>query len=1220
MKKNIFSFTFIGVASLILNASAAIQGRYITIIGTKDALNIAEVQVFSGGQNIALKGKASQSSDLNSRARAEKAIDGDTNSNWKHGSIAHTKINAGTPAWEVDIGQNVSIDKVVIWNRKNRPERLHGAQVSILDAHRKVVWGTTLGKPRSGEAVKLTTTPATGKERIGQEIPPVKTFAKPVSKISRTSKKKNATVASGKKKAKSKKPKKTSRTMDPADFNYGTVESLRMAINNLISTFGKKYPHGQIYLKKLAAIEKSGDQEALNALRREALLANPLIDFDKILVIVAKGNVTRRLPSNWVSNSNININGHDNYLGLLSLKTGEITKLLQPPDKAFIGDIELHFDANRLLYSSRGANGAWGIFEVGIDPQTGRLTGKPRQITPNNADDIDYYEPCYLPDGRIIMAATSGFQGVPCVSGSGIVANLHLMDPKTGKIRRLTFDQDSNWNPTLLPNGRVLYLRWEYTDSAHYFARVLMHMNPDGTDQKEFYGSNSYWPNSNFFARPIPGSSSKFISIVSGHHGEKRMGELILFDNSKGRHEADGVIQRIPGHGKKVEPIIKDRLVSDSCPLFLHPWPLSENYHLVSMTFDKQHFALYLVDTFDNFVKIKEIDDGSVLEPIPLRKTPAPPPRPDRIKENEKECTFYIQDIYAGPGLAGVPRGTVKYLRVHKYEYAPRNRGGHYIIGFEGPWDVHVVLGTVPVNEDGSVIFKAPANTPVAFSPLDKERKALQLMRSWTVGMPGEVVSCVGCHEPQNTPPISRPTMASRQKPQKLEPWYGPPRGFSFKREVQPVLDKYCAGCHTPEKHKLDGRPVFTHDVDTYSYLHPYVRRNGPEGDYHLLTPLEFHANTSELIQLLEKGHHNVRLDDEAWDRIITWIDQNVPKYGTWAEAPLGRKTKTVEESNAIMKRRAELRKLYANVDFDPEKIVNPYKPVEFVMPPRENKKIKPVKLDGWPIERKKVIAMQHGKKPVVADIGNGQKIKFVYIPPGEFVMGSKREGYFRRVKIEKPFYMGATEISLAQYRQFKPDYKNGVYDMHYKDQVDRGYYMNEPNYPVIRVCYNDALKFCEWLSAKIGKKVTLPSEEQWEWACRAGTDTPFWYGDENTDFSKFANLADATIVKLAVRGVNPQPIPNPTPEYDYELKDPRFNDGVLHLANVGSYQPNPWGLYDMHGNVCEWTTSNYDADRKVIRGGSWKDVPKRATSAFRYGYPPWQRVYNTGFRVIIEP
>jgi formylglycine-generating enzyme required for sulfatase activity len=237
-------------------------------------------------------------------------------------------------------------------------------------------------------------------------------------------------------------------------------------------------------------------------------------------------------------------------------------------------------------------------------------------------------------------------------------------------------------------------------------------------------------------------------------------------------------------------------------------------------------------------------------------------------------------------------------------------------------------------------------------------------------------------------------------------------------------------------------------------------------------------------------------------------------------------------------------------------------------------------------------------------------------------------------VEIDRPFWMGATEVTLRQYQQFDPDYENGVYDMHYKDQVKRGYYMDEPDFPVIRVSWQKAMEYCDWLSSKTGKRVTLPTEAQWEWACRAGTDSPLSYGDLDTDFSTFANMADAKVREMAVSGVNPQPIPNPNPSVDFELKDARFNDGVLHLADVGSYRPNAWGLFDMHGNVAEWTRSDYrpypysDRDgrndgslgvKKTLRGGSWHDRPFRCSSSFRLGYPDWQKVYHAGFRVIVE-
>jgi formylglycine-generating enzyme required for sulfatase activity len=182
-------------------------------------------------------------------------------------------------------------------------------------------------------------------------------------------------------------------------------------------------------------------------------------------------------------------------------------------------------------------------------------------------------------------------------------------------------------------------------------------------------------------------------------------------------------------------------------------------------------------------------------------------------------------------------------------------------------------------------------------------------------------------------------------------------------------------------------------------------------------------------------------------------------------------------------------------------------------------------------------------------------------------------------------------------------------------------------------VSCEQAAAFCKWLSKKTGRKATLPTEAQWEWACRAGAGTPLSYGDLDTDFSKFANFADLQIKKLATKGINPKPIPNPTEIEDYVPKDARFDDGVLHLAKVGSYTANAWGLHDMHGNVAEWTSSDYLAkpqnpvtakpiprkDLKVVRGGAWGSRPKSGRSAYRWRYPEWQRVFDVGFRIVIE-
>lgn len=1026
------------------------------------------------------------------------------------------------------------------------------------------------------------------------------------------------------------------------------VVAIRRAIEDLVHTYGDKYPGGSEYMARLDGIEKKlagggGDnidlvKEAVD-LQRDALLANPLLDFERLLLVKRKAN-NMGLPQNWQGNCSIGKGGYDNEIAVMPVMPGgNLTTLFKPANGEFVGDVDLNFDADKMLFSMPGgSNNRWHIWEIKADG-----TGL-RQVTGDKNPEVDNYDACYLADGRIVFASTACFAGVPCVGGSDSVANLFQMEADGSNIRQLCFDQDHNWGPAMLNNGRVLYTRWEYSDTPHYFSRLLFSMNPDGTNQVEYYGSNSYWPNSMFYARAIPNDPTKVVAIVSGHHGVARMGELLIFDPAKGRHEADGVVQRIPGYGEKVEPVIVDQLVNSSWPKFLHPYPLSEKYFLVScQPTAESNWGIYLVDVFDNMVLLKEEPGYAMLEPVPFRKTPRPPVVPDRVDLRQKEALVYLVDIYQGQGMQGVPKGTVKKLRVYEFHFGYPRMGGHKSIGVEGPWDVHRIIGTVPVYEDGSAFFRAPANTPIAVQPLDSEGRAVQLMRSWFTAMPGESVSCVGCHERQNTTAAARQTIAALKEPVEITPWYGPTRGFSFSREVQPVLDKYCAGCHNAKGDSaVASKPDFSakdrngwgNFTPSYLALHPYVRRPGPESDYHVNSPYEYYAGTSELVQMLEKGHYNVEMDAEAWDRLCTWIDLNVPDHGTWAE--------NSRVADDFDKKRLEMRRLYADRPEDPEAIASiESKPVEFVRPkPMASLATSQITCANWPFDEAKAKAMQQAAGPATktVDLGDGVEMEMVRIPAGEFVMGSlegaRDEMPEGTVTIAKPFWMGVLEVTNSQYNRFDPGHTNGYIDQQHKDHTTPGYPAFDPDMPAMRISWSEAMAFCEWLGGKTGMKVGLPTEAQWEWACRAGTETPFSYGGFDADFGTHANLADYSITLLAVTGVNPQPIANPSPYEDFIPKDGRFNDNARIMTRTGQYSASVWGLKDMHGNVWEWTLSKYaaypygdndgrndpaGAEKRVVRGGSWYDRPARATSSYRLSYEPYQKVFNVGFRVVCQ-
>ena len=1053
------------------------------------------------------------------------------------------------------------------------------------------------------------------------------------------------------------------------------LEALRLAIVDLRDTFGDRYPNAQRYLNELAALEQAGASSAgavrrFRALQREALLANPLLDFDRLIVLKRKRGQLG-LPVNHKCNSGIAQTGYDNEIAILSpvRPEGKLTTLFRPPNGEYVGELDLNFDGERLLFTMPHG-GTWQIFEIRVDG-----TGL-RQVSRGDQPDVDNFDACYLPSGQIVFASTASFHAVPCWHGVERACSIFRMDPDGSNVRQLTFDQDLDLHPTVLPNGQVMFSRWDYTGTMHIYLRPLMVMNPDGTNQRAVYGSNSYWPNALYFARAVPGAPGKIVAIVAGYHGVPRMGMLALLDLNRGWFEADGVVQLIPGRGKRVVPVIRDKLVDKCWPKFLHPYPLSEKYFLVAAQLaPRAPWGIYLVDVFDNIVPVCVLEKYDLFEPIPLRKTPRPPVIPDRVNVARDDAVVYLHDIYAGPGLAGVPRGTIKRLRLAAYHYGYPGLAGPDKIGLGGPWEVMRILGTVPVNDDGSACFRVPANTPITVQALDGEGKAVQLMRSWFTAMPGEFLSCVGCHERVADLPSAALAKAMRTGPVEITPWYGPPRGFDFEREVQPVLTKYCAACHNaktesarvpdlrPEREvsgyrgrrltelaakrlhpevrrALGGERV--RYTPAYEALVPFVRRVGIEDDVHMLVPGEYHADTSELVQMLQKGHFGVRLDDEAWDRLITWIDLNAPCHGTWHEvAPI---------PEGADRRRRELAQLYHGARADPEEIPPSARPeVRPVKPPPVRRRVSQVRAAGWPFgaeeARRRQLAL--GQWEMSVELGHGVRLKLVRIPPGEFVMGDADgeadELPLSRVTIAKPFWIGAYEVTNEQFRLFDPSHRSGYFMKRYPGPDGPGLSLDGPRQPAVRVSWLEAMAFCRWLSRKTGLRFTLPTEAQWEYACRAGSAGPFSFGGEDEDFSPYANMADRA---LSVPPVKTGGLGTSLTEQQGEgvflsalrggdiVCDARWDDGAVATCDVGSYAPNAWGLYDMHGNAAEWTRTTYrpypyrendgrNAERaegeKVVRGGSFRDRPKRCRAAFRLSYPPWQPVHNVGFRVVCE-
>ena len=1055
----------------------------------------------------------------------------------------------------------------------------------------------------------------------------------------------------------------------------------RMALDDLQNTYPTKFITEDKTLIALNRMDEGRDElirgvrdgdrsayrDAVLLMRQldQQLLHNPLIDGKTMVAIKRRigdrartemGGGIGLAPSNFQNNSEIHhpATGWDNEFITISMKGASriISYLYTPPKGMIIANPDVHYSGKRMLFASIGSNNRWHIFEIDL---VDRSVG---QVTPEAYKDFDSFEPIYTPGGKIIFCSTATFLGLPCTDGGNKMSGIFQYDPETGTTRQLTFDQDSNWDPVVMNDGRILYQRWEYADMAHSNYRLLFTMNPDGTGQQAYYGSNSYFPTAFFNARPIPGHSTAVVGIASGHHGISRSGRMLVIDPAIGRKEADGVTAEIPYYGRKVEPLVRDRLVDGVWPQFLQPYPLSDKYFLVSMKpTPRSLWGLYLVDVFGNMTLIIESENEAFVEPVLADAVPAKPIIPERVNPDSKTATIFLQNVYEGDGLKGIPVGEVKKLRVISYGFSPWGQGGLLgTIGMDGPWDIKRVLGTVDVEADGSAMFMVPANTPIAVQPLDSEGKALQLMRSWFTAMPGETLSCIGCHEDKNRVPLPGISLAARKRPQEIKEWYGEERGFSFAHEIQPILDRACVACHNGDRPELiylkgdkritdwnsqiSGRADQYYGGDfslSYGNLHRFVRRPGIESDIDMLVPMDVHADQTELMQILQKGHYNVQLSREELEKIACWIDLNAPFHGRRSDIRTFYRT---EQARVLRSKYASM----FNIT-EPDLEVLPPLPTSIVPQLPE-----PLSIDkgvdtipGWPVARGDIENRQLalGKYQVSLPLAEGISIDMVKVPAGNFIMGSTDhpDEMPRTEQHVSAFWIGRFEVTNKIYALFDPGHDSRDEHRHGYQFGRKGYPLNHPDQPVVRVSWDEAMAFCKWLSDKTGRNFTLPTEAQWEWAARAGTDTPYSFGNFGDDFSLYANFGDITLREFAACTAHKnyesvRIIDNPGPYDDWIPRDTSFNDGGFVSEMVGRYRPNFFDLHDMHGNVWEWTRSSYmpypyhDNDgrnavnndlSKVARGGSWRDRPHRGTSSYRLPYRPYQKVFNVGFRVVIE-
>ncbi len=621
----------------------------------------------------------------------------------------------------------------------------------------------------------------------------------------------------------------------------------------------------------------------------------------------------------------------DNYFGMHNgtgpglvilddWKTGrpKETVLLEgklPPGCAMHADVS--FDGQRIVFAYADhtpPRDLWQFFLYEIRADGSGL----RQITGRDNDPLagafgrmtvlcEDYDPCYLPDGGFAFISTRNQGGVRCHTGGRYCPTfvLYRCDADGSNVRQISFNEASEWDPTMMPDGRIIWMRWDYINRPVIPTFGFWLARPDGTAAVHHFGNYTPNPCRICQPRPIPGSH-KIVATAAGHH-TTHAGSLMIIDREIAEDGLEAITRLTP------EATFPES-EAHSPVSFGSPYPLSEDLFLAefcpdpfpaSMAQYPRHnaYGIYLVDTLGGRELIYRDPDVSCFEPLPVRPRAMPPVLPSPVAGEQMQATgvFCLQDVYRS--TQNIPRGTIARLRVNELIPQPTQRVPYSSrVNFEV---LKRVVGTVPVDESGSVAFEAPAGVPLQFQALDQNGMAVMTMRSSVYVLPGEQAGCVGCHEPRTSSPLIQGSPPAGQVVLKLEPPAGPqyPGGLSFAKTVQPVLDRYCIDCHglkeTAGKIDLLGTIDATEEnvANAFQGLLPSAAYASLAQDGRLVKiaqyggetwysqPKDYFAHGGALGPLLLKAHEGVDLglDPKSRQRIIDWLDLNAQFYGTYS-------------------------------------------------------------------------------------------------------------------------------------------------------------------------------------------------------------------------------------------------------------------------------------------------------------------------------------------------
>jgi hypothetical protein len=653
--------------------------------------------------------------------------------------------------------------------------------------------------------------------------------------------------------------------------------------------------------------------------KRRIVFKNPAVDFDKVLFV----DMPFPQGSEWQHETRHRL-GYMAVPGarLLTLEglrpDGELRQLMpQAPLHGSFWRPDLSFDGKKVLFCFKPHNEkSFHLYEINVDGTD------LRQLTDGLFDDLD---PIYLPDGHLLFSTTRGHTYVRCMPPTSAFV-LARCERDGRNVYLISANNEPDYLPSVMNDGRIIYTRWEYTDKPLWRAQKLWSVNPDGTQVLMFWGNQSVWPDVMKDARSIPGS--RRVMFTGSAHHNWFSGAVGIIDPDQGFNFPWGLTKVTAdllwpecGNGPS-DPVESPRYhTSGHYRAYYSPYPLSEQDFLVSAQRGSK-FVLYLMDVDGNRELIYE-GTHQVLHAMPLKPRQPPLVIADRVawpsrNEPTKDGIIFSSSVYQG--TPAELYGKVKFLRVfsidHKtYTYwykRPYISTGPVVSAVQSE-GVKRLLGTVPVEADGSVSFHAPAGIPLHFQLLDENQRALQTMRSFVNVMPGEKRGCLGCHESHSrASEIRGNSIALTKTPHEITPPPWSDTTVSYPRYVQPVLDKYCGKCHQGEgegRKTLDlterpSAPIFTEPYLTLigrpTWGQPYLAPENPapgfgiagcllvEGygttdpkGYVTPPPMTSLSYRSKLIELVSSGqHHDVQVDDLSLQRLIVWVDAMCPYKG----------------------------------------------------------------------------------------------------------------------------------------------------------------------------------------------------------------------------------------------------------------------------------------------------------------------------------------------------